>query len=78
MNFSDFDDFIAEITSDDNDDELYNPIIQIKSDGNGNIKSSCLPDIIEAVTQRCEHFSVIALRRYHEWLSEHLSDNPKN
>lgn len=78
MKFPDFNDFIAEITSDDNNDELYNPIIPIKFDENGNIKSSCLPDIIEKVTQRCEQFSLLALRKYHLWLLKQLSDDREN
>lgn len=77
MNFPNFDDFIAEFINDD-DDELYNPITQIKLDENGNIKFSCLPDIVKTITLRCEHFSFTTLRKYHEWLSEQLSDNPKN
>lgn len=78
MDFPNFDDFIAEITSNDNDDELYNPITHLKLDGNGNIKLSCIPDIADAIAQRCEHFSIILLRKYHEWLSEQLSDNHEN
>lgn len=79
MDFPDFNDFIAEFANEENDDtELYNPIIQIKTDENGNIKLSSLPDIIKTVTIRCEQFSLLTLRKYHEWLSEQLSDNHEN